>query len=134
MPPSDGPLNLSTIAGETGTGNMENSGFLELIEHQQLLLYIVCGLGGLMVLLLAVCIVCSCKEKSRRQQQEQLRRQQRRARETTVGRGRTGDELSVAAEPVRRRSRDMRNSGAHGNTTMMTAIGQPGRGMLTIAS
>lgn len=135
MPLSNGLLNLSTIAGETGTVKMENSGFLELIEHQQLLLYIVCILGGLMVLLLVVCIVCSCKERSRRrQQQEQLRRQQRRARETAAGRGRSGDELSVAAEPARRRSRDMRTSGAHGKTTMVTALGTPGRGMPTIAS
>lgn len=87
----------------------ENS-LLKAIKHQQMLLYVVCGLGGALVLLLVVCIVCKCKQSS-----DATKPQRRPPRKPRTIRVRPDDKPETQAthvrnaERTRKRSRDMRN-------------------------
>lgn len=87
----------------------ENS-LLKAIKHQQTLLYIVCGLGGALVLMLVVCIVCKCKQSS-----DTTKPQRRPPKQRRIIRVRPENKTETQAthvrnaERTRKRSRDMRN-------------------------
>lgn len=112
MPPT------STLAQTNDVENM-NESFLEKMKHQQMLLYIVCGLGGLCLVIIAVFIFCKCKaDRDRRKAEEKRKTRQKNQRNNSKTR-RTGRspkinpknsiEANGKENRSRKRSRDMRN-------------------------
>jgi flagellar biosynthesis/type III secretory pathway M-ring protein FliF/YscJ len=95
--------------------NMDGSSFLEKMQHQQMLLYIVCGLGGFCFILIIIFVVCKCKSARDRRKAEERQKKKRANR----GRGNAHRGSKVKPEELkkvrktenrsRKRSMDMRN-------------------------
>lgn len=100
--------------------DMEDSSFMDKMKHQQLLLYIVCGLGGFCLLLVFICVVCKCKSARDNRKAEERRKNRLNSKGgKSKGRGNSHRGSKVKPEELKRvresenrsrkRSLDMRN-------------------------
>lgn len=94
--------------------------FMDKMHHQQMLLYIVCGLGGICLITILLCIVCKCKADRDRRKADEKRKSRRKnqngtSRSKSIKRGSKINPKEIKQANVhtenrsRRRSMDMRH-------------------------
>lgn len=99
---------ISTTEWPTGSDGGGSNSLLDALKHQQMLLFIVCGLGGALVLLVVIFVVCKCKQDP--PVSRPASRNRRRVRPKDPGTAdRTGQPPGRLDGRTRKRSRDMRN-------------------------
>lgn len=109
-----------------------DEGYLDIMRHQQSLLYLVCGLGGVLLVMIAVFIVCKCKAgrhmrdaAERRKANGRNRSKQTQSRSIRVGSNVEHDGDKTRENRSRKRSLDMRNisgTGRHGSTNRVSIV------------
>ena len=102
---------LSTEATvDSGDGGSDS--LLNAIKHQQMLLFIVCGLGGALVVMLVICMVCRCKQQTTptpRPRPGSKRNVRVQNKDPSAGKKAPKQTTTRTSERTRKRSRDMRN-------------------------